>query len=194
MNHDDTTDTTEEERDGGASNSSLLIFIPSVLLTWCPLCRGGKRRHQCLSSRLLPFSGPSCAEPSYAEQSLDRSWLRIELRRPELGVREVTGFCLEAAGRNQHRERIEPALEIVRKLQDRQTGSKTFGNFRWRWGDVVVHDLNGVEFVVEQAVLIELRYRDRLSLSARATLRDLLTDAVIGVQPIVCRCRIRTSF
>ena len=39
-----------------------------------------------------------------------------------------------------------------------------------------------MEFVIEQAVLIELQFRDRLSPAARQTLHDLLTDAAIGVQ------------
>jgi hypothetical protein len=173
MNHHDTTDTTKEEKYKRSFALSHLRRVRSVVVVNLFVVA-------LIQAALLPTD--VAAEPSKAEQALDKSWLRIERLRPELGVREVVGFCLEAAGRDQHRDHIEPALDVVRKLQDQQIGSKNFGNFRWRWGDDIVHDLNGVEFVVEQAGLLELRYRDRLSSSAGETLRDLLTDAIVAIQ------------
>ncbi len=192
MNHDGTTKTRKEESDEELpairelQNSRILrslsqnpTFVSSLRGVRCVVVVS------IVIGTALPaslFSNAHGAEPASAEQSLDRSWQRIERCRPELGVREVTGFCLEAVGRELHRDHVEPALALIRQLQDRQNESKTYGNFRWRWGDDVVHDLNGVEFVVEQAVLIELRYRDHLSPAAREILRDLLMTAAAGVQ------------
>jgi hypothetical protein len=138
---------------------------------------------------LVMLSGLSLLTPTVnagdiASSALDKAWSKIANPAPDLGAREIMGFILEAAGSpgyEQRIPRIEEAFQRLEKMQDRDPASKTYGNFCWYWREQKPGDLNAVEFIVQQAVLLRLRYPDHLSPKARESLDRLLELAVEGI-------------
>jgi hypothetical protein len=84
---------------------------------------------------------------------LERRWAQIEKTPPNLGVRELFAFALDAAALGWQPERITKALALAEQMQDRDEKSRTFGNFRWYWRAERPEDLNAVEFSMQQGVL-----------------------------------------
>ena len=126
---------------------------------------------------LLAAGAPTVRAADDVERHLERSWQHLVRQRDDLGVREVMGFALEAAGRDVRREQVTQAIDLLTRFQDRSDDSPTRGNFRWRWDDDKVHDLNAVEFVVARGALVQSRFAGRLEPAAQQHLRELLERA-----------------
>jgi hypothetical protein len=94
------------------------------------------------------------------------------------------GFILEAAGNpeyEKHGAQIDKAFQLLERMQDRDPASKTCGNFCWYWHEEKPGDLNAVEFVIQQAVLLQMRFASHLSTAARESLNRLLKLSVEGI-------------
>jgi hypothetical protein len=79
---------------------------------------------------------------------------------PNASSREIVGYALALAQANQHPERLPTLVGLLVQMQDRRSGSNSFGNLKWRWGDSEVTDQNAVDFCMQDALLLWLRYRD----------------------------------
>ena len=104
--------------------------------------------------------------------------------KPTLGCRTLMSVILEASGIPGYQERsamIEQTLVSLESMQDRNPASKTYGNFHWYWHEEKPGDLNAVEFVIQQAALLKLRYADHLSPKAAQSLDRILKIAVEGI-------------
>ena len=121
-------------------------------------------------------------DPARAAAELERQWPAIADAKQVLGIRGTLRFGLEASGLRWHPERVETAIARARAMQDLDPGSLNRGNFKWRSDHPSVLDRNGVEFAVQLAALLRLRFSDTLTPSARTTLEALLTDAVAGLR------------
>ena len=77
-------------------------------------------------------------------------------------------------------ESIVAILQALEELQDKNTESPTFGNFRWYWRTEEVLDKNAVEFVMTHLLPIRLEANDRLSAEAREILERMMRRAVDG--------------
>lgn len=77
-------------------------------------------------------------------------------------------------------ESLIPMWQALEELQDKDIGSKTFGNFRWYWSSEKVTDPNAVDFVMAQALPIWLEARDRLPTEAGEILERIMRRAVDG--------------
>jgi len=121
---------------------------------------------------------------SRAPAELDAQWRQIAQvsQAKPLGVRGVFRFALEAAGANWRPDLVEKALAFARTLQDTDPASDTFGNFRWRSDHPRVLDRNGVDFCAQQMILIHKLHDARLTPAARSQLRQMMTDALTGLQ------------
>ena len=75
-------------------------------------------------------------------------------------------------------------------MQDQDPKSKNWGNFRWYWRDAGVTDTNAVEFVMHDALLIDIRHRDWLADKAREELADFLRLGMEGCR----RHRVPTDY
>ena len=126
----------------------------------------------------------SAAEPvsAGAEQALARAWRNIEPRPPNLGVRELFSFALEATAVGANADRVEGALALAAEMQDRDPASKTQGNFRWYLRQPKPVDLNAVEFCMQQAALLWNLHRAALTPAARVQLEELLRRSVAGIR------------
>ncbi|NIJ65002.1 hypothetical protein FHR20_001933 [Sphingomonas leidyi] len=127
-------------------------------------------------------TNPWGADPAAGGRELDAMWPRIAQPDEQVGIRGVFRFALESAGLNWRPERIAPALDLARRMQDLDPASKTYGNFRWRYGQSGVFDMNGVEFGMFQAGLLHRLFRDRLPADARAKLEALIDTGIAGMQ------------
>ena len=72
------------------------------------------------------------ADKAAGGRELDAMWPRVAQPDDQVGIRGVFRFALESAGLNWRPERIAPALDLARRMQDLDPASKTYGNFRWR--------------------------------------------------------------
>jgi hypothetical protein len=113
-----------------------------------------------------------------------RAFDKIDNPQPGLGSRGIIDTVLEATGNPGYQDRsarIERVLAMLAQMQDNNPESKTRGNFRWYWHEEKPGDLNAVEFVTQKAVLLKLRYADRLSPKALEDLDAILSKAVEGI-------------
>jgi hypothetical protein len=131
-------------------------------------------------------SAPSAAEKQAAIQAAlqrgDATWRQVakDDARPTLTSRWLVSYALTLCEAHEYSERLDPLLTLARKMQDRDPHSKQWGNLRWYWRDDAVTDTNAVEFVMHDALLIDIRYREWLSIDARSKLDELLRLGVEG--------------
>jgi len=125
-----------------------------------------------------------------AARQLERRWTGIEKPQPNLGVRDLFGFALEASAIGWHPERVAKALDLAEQAQDRGEKSKTFGNFKWYWKDERPADLNAVEFTMQQGVLVWMLHKDKLNAEGVERLERLLRFGVEGIR----RHRVREDY
>ena len=106
----------------------------------------------------------------------------VQRRDPAIGIRGLLRFALEAAGNGWSPPAIEEALHLARSMQDQDSASPTFGNYRWRLGDDAVTDPNAVEFATQLTSLLRLTCADSLTPAARDLLDALHRDARVAIQ------------
>lgn len=116
----------------------------------------------------------------YAVESGERTWQRAMELSSDLSSRELFSYALVLCEAELHLDRIERLFEVATRMQDRDPGSRGYGNFRWRWSEGAVLDFNAVEFCMQSGTVIWLRHRDRLPPPARETLAEILDYAVEG--------------
>jgi hypothetical protein len=90
------------------------------------------------------------------------------------------GYALALAESRHKPERLERLFTLLALMQDRDPQSKTYGNFKWRWGHDKVHDANAVEFCLHDAALLWVRHRDWIPQDAQSQLDALLQHGVEG--------------
>jgi hypothetical protein len=100
-------------------------------------------------------------------RELGAFWEKLAGAGEDLQVQELFRFALEATAAGSHADEIEQALGWAEELQDRDSDSDTFGNFRWYRRNTKPADRNAVEFSMEAGGLLWSQHRDR-----RANLRD----------------------
>ena len=138
----------------------------------------------CSLSCLLALTPLAASAADEKPGRLDRQWSKIEAEGPELGVRDVMDFILEAVGDTdyqRYRTQAETSLKLLEKKQDLDPASKTYGNFCWYWRENTPGDLNAVEFISQAATVVKLRFYDRLSPEARTTLDRMLEHCIEGI-------------
>jgi len=116
--------------------------------------------------------------------ALEKAWIKIETPTEYTHSRDIISFILEAArtpGYQQRNAQIEAAFRSLERMQDRDPLSKTYGNFCWYWREQKPGEPNGVEFIVEQAALLKLRYAKNLSPKAQESLDRMLALALEGI-------------
>jgi len=75
--------------------------------------------------------GSTTTQPTAADlRRIENTWVRISTRTPSLSVRELFGYALDAAAAGASPLRVEHALGLAETMQDRDTNSPGFGNFR----------------------------------------------------------------
>lgn len=98
----------------------------------------------------------------------------------EVASRDLFTYALALLEAGRHLERLQRLFELAQQMQDRDPASRTYGNFRWRWSQARVEDLNAVEFCMQGGALIWLRHRDLLPRGAGRTLKEILDVAAEG--------------
>lgn len=114
---------------------------------------------------------------------------------PTLGVRSLADQALMAGMAVKHYQdarqplpeslanslaHMAPVLELAEQMQDVNSESKTFGNFRWYWRTTEVTDQNAVEFFVSHAFPLWAEARDVISSDAKVVLERLLRRSTDG--------------
>ena len=115
---------------------------------------------------------------------LDKAWRAIETPSRELDTRAIMTFILEAAGSPDYQRRspqIETALKCLERMQDRDPASKTYGNFCAYWYQSAPADNNVVEFVVQKAAVLRLKFYGHLSSPACESLDQILELSIEGI-------------
>ncbi len=112
-------------------------------------------------------------------ESLWRQIAKGEMR-PTLTCRWLVGYALTLCEAREHPDRVKQLLALARRMQDQDPKSKNWGNLRWYWRDADVTDANAVEFVMHDALLIDIRHRDWLPEKARAELAEFLRLGIEG--------------
>ena len=122
----------------------------------------------------------------------DGTWQQVatDEMRPTLSSRWLPSYALTLCEAREHPERIERLLALARRMQDQDSQSKQWGNLRWYWRDRSVTDPNAVEFVMHDALLVDIRHREWLPEKARNELDELLRWGIEGCR----RHRVPTDY
>jgi len=120
-------------------------------------------------------------DPAQGAVELEHQWLQIQHPGPGTGVRGVFRFALEASALHWHPERVAAALTLARSMQDLDPASPTYGNFHWRYDHAKVFDQNAVDFSIQLAGLLRIKYFDTLSPEALQTVDGIMETAVEGL-------------
>ncbi|MFA4044371.1 MAG: hypothetical protein HZRFUVUK_001157, partial [Candidatus Fervidibacterota bacterium] len=112
-----------------------------------------------------------------------------------LSSREIFSFVLWCAEADLLSDRLwvdraDEALAVAEEMQDRNSNSLSFGNFRWYYKAEKVEDFNAVEFSMEDATLIWMRHGEKLPSRLRERLLRLMQFGAEGVK----RHRVRPGY
>lgn len=129
--------------------------------------------------------------PVPGEDSLRAQEAILAARGPDIGIRGVLRFALEAAGRGRDPAVVDDALALARSMQVVDPADPHRGNFRWRLRDTGVVDTNACEFAGQ--LLAMLRLEDdgrlvprppgrRLSPAGRELLETMARDALGAIR------------
>lgn len=113
---------------------------------------------------------------------MDKRYARVQKLEPRMGVRDLFRLSLKQAHYNYETERIDHLLQLAEQMQDLESDSKTYGNFKWYWGSDQVIDRNAVQFSMQKASLVWLLYRDRLSPTVAERLERLMRMSIEGIR------------
>lgn len=112
----------------------------------------------------------------------ERNWkkLAVDPVPDNTSSRDLFSYALALCESGQQLDRLERLFTIAAQMQDRDPASRSYGNFRWNWGQPKVMDYNAVDFCMQGAALIWLKHRAILPPAAREKLREILQHAVPG--------------
>ena len=118
----------------------------------------------------------------FTPKDLGAFWMELTQAGGDLQARELFRFALEACEAGSHSDEVDQALEWAEELQDRDTESDTYGNFRWYRRNMKPVDRNAVEFSMKAGGLLWIRHRDRMSNQGRERLERLMRFSVEGIR------------
>jgi hypothetical protein len=121
-------------------------------------------------------------DPVRAAAELERQWAVVADSQSAVGIRGLLRFAVEAAGIGWHPERVAAALDRARAMQDLDSASATFGNFKWRSEHPRVLDHNAVEFAMQLLGFLHRQHGAQVSPAGRRQLEMLLTDGIEGLR------------
>lgn len=137
------------------------------------------------SFRCFPAEGKRPVDPAAVAASLTRSserlWDSCSSPSENPGSRTLFSYALALCEAHARPERLERLFELATSMQDRDTNSRTYGNFRWYWRDPRVMDANAVDFCMRGGALLWLRHRDFIPPAARDRLRQILDAGIQGL-------------
>jgi len=116
------------------------------------------------------------------EREQSEFWRRIQMRNPKLASRDLFQYALLLAESGQHLDRLGQIFDLAASMQDSVPTSPTYGNFRWILEHGAVLDSNAVEFCMQPASLILLRWRNKIPPPVAAELERICRLAVKGLK------------
>lgn len=130
-----------------------------------------------------PWTGSDEAR-ALLRASVDRQWPLFsgnDLKKGT-GARETMTLLLNSVAVDAPDERIVKLISWLKRFQELNEKSKGYMNMFWYWGDTEVKDRNSVQFVMQQAAILWLYYRDKLRPEARKEFETLLRTSLVGVR------------
>jgi hypothetical protein len=111
----------------------------------------------------------------------DEGFWRTVSKRPEsVTSRDLFAYAFALCEARQHPERLGRLFELAEQMQDRDSKSRSYGNFWWAMRDGKVMDYNAVDFCMRGGALLWLNHRDFIPASALPHLEKLLGYSVEG--------------
>jgi len=111
----------------------------------------------------------------------DDTYKKLSRPKPNYGCRELFTSMLAYAEANTNLTRIAELLTIAEKMQDRDPGHRSYGNFRWYSRDSEVMDYNAVDFCMQHGALLWKFHRAALDPAVRERLHTLLELGLKGL-------------
>ncbi|MFC1716873.1 hypothetical protein ACFL6S_24615, partial [Candidatus Poribacteria bacterium] len=116
----------------------------------------------------------------YAVKSGEGTWRNATNPSTRLTSRELFKYALVLCEADTRLDRLERLFEVAVDMQDREPGSRGYGNFYWYWEEGQVRDFNAVEFCMQSGALLWLRHSEKIPAKAREILREIMEYAVQG--------------
>lgn len=107
-------------------------------------------------------------------------WRGAQQKPPRASSRDLFSAALTWCEAGTSGARLAPMFTVAAAMQDRDTNSKTYGNFLWSTAQTNLLDKNAVDFCMQSAAVLWLKHRDTMPAEARALLTELLRHGVEG--------------
>lgn len=136
---------------------------------------------------LFLLSLPLSAQPEIKSLALklvvghEGFWQSTQEPKGNVTSRALFAYALALCEANQNLDRLERLFELAAQLQDRNEGSKSYGNFKWKWDDKAIVDYNAVDFAMRGGSLLWLKHKDKIPLPTRQKLKTLLEFSLEGL-------------
>jgi len=151
---------------------------------------GASRAARCATVRRAAFAivvaaissaAPGAERPEIVQRD-ERFWQSIAASEPPetMTTRQLFGYLRTLCEGRQHADRMGRLVDLAARAQDRETGSRGFGNLKWTWRDPGVTDYNAVEFVMPDAATVWLDHREVVPEDLRPKLREIMEYGLEG--------------
>jgi hypothetical protein len=112
----------------------------------------------------------------------ERYWPDWSKPVPSTTSRALFAYALVLCEANRNMERLERLFDLAAQMQDRTEGSRSYGNFKWKWDDEKIVDFNAVDFSMRGGSLLWMKHRDKIPAPALEKLRVLLEFSLEGLK------------
>lgn len=113
-----------------------------------------------------------------AAEGGENTWKRVQSQDPKLTSRELFTYALALYEAGKYLERIPILMETAARMQDRNSESRTYGNFLWYSDEHSIRDLNAVEFCMMAGAPLWIRHHKELDDFSKQELREIFDYAV----------------
>src|SRR3712207_1022817 len=95
---------------------------------------------------VLPISAQTDTKALAIRLALANEGFWKSTQEPQKSVtsRGLFAYALVLCEANQNLDRLERLFDLATQMQDRNPQNRSYGNFKWKWGDQAIVDYNAV--------------------------------------------------
>ncbi|MGN0846127.1 MAG: hypothetical protein ACI4RA_01930 [Kiritimatiellia bacterium] len=105
---------------------------------------------------------------------------RAEVHDRQMGVIELFTAAYHFCESGLHLDKLDVLFDVAAEMQDRDSESRGYGNYRWYYRDGFVMDYNAVDFCMQTGSIMARRHREKMTAAQRTKFEKLLELSIQG--------------